>query len=105
MTWRLDYLSTRVKKKLAHTKIPCIFNHHNNVLGELYLSYLIDIFADYNSRDPIMPKRARTAFETPPEPSALTHEGRQNQQHHVTPTKAAVLGTIKYLEEHKIYLF
>ena len=52
-----------------------------------------------------MPKRARAFFETPPEPSTPTHEGRQNLQHHVTPTKAAVLGTIKYLEEHNIPYF
>ncbi len=52
-----------------------------------------------------MPKRARSAFETPPEPSTPTHEGRQNLQNHVTPTKAAILGTIRYLEEHKISYF
>ena len=52
-----------------------------------------------------MPKRARPTFETPPEPSTPTHEGRQNLQHHITPTKAAVLGTIKYLEEHDIPYF
>jgi hypothetical protein len=53
----------------------------------------------------MMPKRARATFETPPEPSTSTHEGRQNLQHRVTPTKAAVLGIIRYNLEHDISCF
>ena len=49
-----------------------------------------------------MPKRARAASKSPERPATPTQEGRQNRQHYPTPTKAAVLGTIKYLEEHNV---
>jgi hypothetical protein len=50
-----------------------------------------------------MPKRARNTVEsTSTPPMTPTHEGRQNQQHWPTPTKAKIQGTVEYLERHKI---
>jgi hypothetical protein len=49
-----------------------------------------------------MPKRARSASESPLTP---THEGRQNGQHWPTPTKSKILGTIEFLEAQNIPYF
>jgi hypothetical protein len=97
-------MRARGRQKKPHREIIRFPTSH--YLQHLYAPFkaiLCTFILLYSYRPFTMPKRARNAFEsTSTAPMTPTHEGRKNQQHWPTPTKAKIQGTVEYLERHEI---